>query len=475
MQPVAAAASRCPFTTERRVGFAATGVSRAQRAVGLETAGSQQPQISLSHRLPTSWLLRSDQMVRCERKVRAVAAPDPIGARIDDGPIISFTWGRVRSSSRREPRAAIADMVNRAYHRPDVGGPKRPRSVDRIPTASGRISGVRSGQDQGGDIRSRSAPNPDQFRTPGWHRLHCHPRVGQRPPSSSANGLPHPSWHPASLDGCLAGRHGRSRLLRCELRSIPISVGGRRALEMAEGPACRVTTVAEPSFSPGLRRSRRQDSGGRAPSGAARRLGARLVFGYGSRGIHPTAIAAGLEAVRTGTRPSVTRRDNAANGVRSPASESHSDGPGNFQCFVFAEGRPAVGDSSRTPRPNEKIDRPMRANLRHGPHGALGTVGASGAGWNPCDHCSISARSPTPNGPVLPRFGGVCGHPTPPVSTSRWDWGILQGGGLDRRRDNRGPGHQRGGYNMAATFWPTPGWPSRWGDSRNGLPRPLNY
>ena len=129
------------------------------------------------------------------------------------------------------------------------------------------------------------------------------------------------------------------------------------AVGVAEGLLAGVTTVADHHFTwpEEISPTDLVD----ATVGAARRLGARLVFGYGSAGNSPTAIASGLEAVMD--RYPALSTDGMLQMACGPAGV-HSDGPETFN--VFAEAARQWGIRRRT-QANEQID-VERANLRHG-------------------------------------------------------------------------------------------------------------
>ena len=129
------------------------------------------------------------------------------------------------------------------------------------------------------------------------------------------------------------------------------------AVGAAEGLLAGVTTVADHHFT--------------WPKGVApldlveatveiaRRLGTRLVFGYGSAGDSPQDVASGLEAVM-GRYPALSS-DGMLQIACGPAGV-HSDGPESFE--VFAEAARQWGLRRRT-QANEEID-VERAAARYG-------------------------------------------------------------------------------------------------------------
>lgn len=129
------------------------------------------------------------------------------------------------------------------------------------------------------------------------------------------------------------------------------------AVGVAEGLIAGVTTVADHHFTwpEGVAPLDLVD----ATVGAARRLGARLVFGYGSAGNSPAHLAAGLEAVMD--RHPALSPDRMVQMACGPAGV-HSDGPQTFR--IFAEASRQWGLRRRT-QANEQID-VERAHLRYG-------------------------------------------------------------------------------------------------------------
>ena len=126
---------------------------------------------------------------------------------------------------------------------------------------------------------------------------------------------------------------------------------------VAEGLLAGVTTVADHHFTwpEGVAPLELVE----ATVGAARRLGSRLVFGYGSAGDTPEALVSGLESVM-GRYP-VIDADGMLQMACGPAGV-HSDGPETFE--VFSEAARRWGLRRRT-QANEAID-VERAALRYG-------------------------------------------------------------------------------------------------------------
>lgn len=129
------------------------------------------------------------------------------------------------------------------------------------------------------------------------------------------------------------------------------------AVAVAEGLLAGVTTVADHHFT---------WPEGAAPlelveatARTARRLGARLVFGYGSAGDSPDALASGLESVMS--RYPALGADGMLQVACGPAGV-HSDGPETFE--IFSEAARRWGLRRRT-QANEAID-VERAALRYG-------------------------------------------------------------------------------------------------------------
>ena len=129
------------------------------------------------------------------------------------------------------------------------------------------------------------------------------------------------------------------------------------AVGVAEGLLAGVTTVADHHFTwpDGAAPLDMVD----ATVAAARRLGARLVFGYGSAGNPPDAVASGVEAVM-GRYPALSP-DGMLQMACGPAGV-HSDGRETFE--VFAEAARQWGLRRRT-QANEAID-VERAAARYG-------------------------------------------------------------------------------------------------------------
>ena len=129
------------------------------------------------------------------------------------------------------------------------------------------------------------------------------------------------------------------------------------AVGMAEGLLAGVTTVADHHFTwpQGVAPLELVE----ATVEAARELGGRLVFGYGSAGDPPEAVAAGLESVMD--RYPALDADGMLQVACGPAGV-HSDGPGTFT--VFAEAARKWGLRRRT-QANEAID-VERAAARYG-------------------------------------------------------------------------------------------------------------
>lgn len=129
------------------------------------------------------------------------------------------------------------------------------------------------------------------------------------------------------------------------------------AVGVAEGLLAGVTTVADHHFTwpDDVAPLDLVD----ATVGVARRLGARLVFGYGSAGHSPEAVVAGLESVM-GRYPALSP-DGMLQMACGPAGV-HSDSPETFS--VFAEAARQWGLRRRT-QANEQIDA-ERAAARYG-------------------------------------------------------------------------------------------------------------
>ncbi len=129
------------------------------------------------------------------------------------------------------------------------------------------------------------------------------------------------------------------------------------AVAVAEGLLAGVTTVADHHFTwpEGVAPLELVEATVRT----ARRLGARLVFGYGSAGDAPDAVASGLESVM-GRYPAASA-DGMLQMACGPAGV-HSDGPDTFA--VFSEAARRWGLRRRT-QANEAID-VERAAVRYG-------------------------------------------------------------------------------------------------------------
>ena len=129
------------------------------------------------------------------------------------------------------------------------------------------------------------------------------------------------------------------------------------AVGVAEGLLAGVTTVADHHFTwpEGIAPADLVD----ATVGETHRLGARLVFGYGSAGNSPSQIARGMEAVMERYPP--LSPDGMLQIACGPAGV-HSDGPQTFA--VFAEAARQWGLRRRT-QANEQID-VDRAAARYG-------------------------------------------------------------------------------------------------------------
>ena len=129
------------------------------------------------------------------------------------------------------------------------------------------------------------------------------------------------------------------------------------AVGIAEGLLAGVTTVADHHFTwpKGVAPLDMVE----ATVDAAAGLGARLVFGYGSAGDSPRAVASGLESVM-GICPALSA-DGMLQIACGPAGV-HSDGPETFE--VFAEAARHWGLRRRT-QANEQID-VERAAARYG-------------------------------------------------------------------------------------------------------------
>ncbi|MDE0601096.1 MAG: amidohydrolase family protein [bacterium] len=129
------------------------------------------------------------------------------------------------------------------------------------------------------------------------------------------------------------------------------------AVGVAEGLLAGVTTVADHHFTwpEGVAPMELVE----ATVATARRLGARLVFGYGSAGDDPEALASGLESVM-GRYPALGA-DGMLQMACGPAGV-HSDGPETFA--VFSEAARKWGLRRRT-QANEAID-VARAAVRYG-------------------------------------------------------------------------------------------------------------
>ena len=129
------------------------------------------------------------------------------------------------------------------------------------------------------------------------------------------------------------------------------------AVGLAEGLLAGVTTVADHHFTwPGDQTPLDMVE---ATVATARRLGSRLVFGYGSAGDSPQAVAAGLESVMS--RYPALSPDGLLQIACGPAGV-HSDGEETFA--VFAEAARQWGLRRRT-QANEVID-VERADARYG-------------------------------------------------------------------------------------------------------------
>ena len=126
---------------------------------------------------------------------------------------------------------------------------------------------------------------------------------------------------------------------------------------VAEGLLAGVTTVADHHFTwpEGVAPLELVE----ATVGAARRLGSRLVFGYGSAGDTPEALVSGLESVM-GRFPALDA-DGMLQMACGPAGV-HSDAPETFE--IFSEAARRWGLRRRT-QANEAID-VERAALRYG-------------------------------------------------------------------------------------------------------------
>ena len=129
------------------------------------------------------------------------------------------------------------------------------------------------------------------------------------------------------------------------------------AVAVAEGLLAGVTTVADHHFTwpEGVAPLELVE----ATVGTARRLGARLVFGYGSAGDAPDALASGLESVM-GRFPAASA-DGMLQMACGPAGV-HSDGPETFAVFLDAARRWGL---RRRTQANEAID-VERAAVRYG-------------------------------------------------------------------------------------------------------------
>ena len=129
------------------------------------------------------------------------------------------------------------------------------------------------------------------------------------------------------------------------------------AVGVAEGLLAGVTTVADHHFTwpEGVAPLELVE----ATVGAARGLGSRLVFGYGSAGDTPAALVSGLESVMS--RYPALDADGMLQMACGPAGV-HSDGPETFE--VFSEAALRWGLRRRT-QANEAID-VERAALAYG-------------------------------------------------------------------------------------------------------------
>ena len=129
------------------------------------------------------------------------------------------------------------------------------------------------------------------------------------------------------------------------------------AVGVAEGLLAGVTTVADHHFTwpEGVAPLELVE----ATVEAARGVGARLVFGYGSAGDPPEAVVSGLESVMS--RYPAVSADGMLQMACGPAGV-HSDGPETFA--VFSEAARRWGIRRRT-QANEAIDT-ERAALRYG-------------------------------------------------------------------------------------------------------------
>ena len=120
------------------------------------------------------------------------------------------------------------------------------------------------------------------------------------------------------------------------------------AVSVAEGLLAGVTTVADHHFTWPSSVTPLQMV--EATVGTASRLGARLVFGYGSAGDSPQKVATGLEAVMN--RYPALSSDGMFQMACGPAGV-HSDGPETFA--IFAEAARQWGLRRRT-QANEMVD-----------------------------------------------------------------------------------------------------------------------
>lgn len=147
------------------------------------------------------------------------------------------------------------------------------------------------------------------------------------------------------------GGHYRRAAIDPGLAEASASVG------VAEGLLAGVTTVSDHHFTwpEGVAPLELVE----ATVGAARRLGSRLVFGYGSAGDTPEALVSGLESVM-GRYPALDA-DGMLQMACGPAGV-HSDAPETFA--VFSEAARRWGLRRRT-QANEAID-VERAGLRYG-------------------------------------------------------------------------------------------------------------
>lgn len=156
-----------------------------------------------------------------------------------------------------------------------------------------------------------------------------------------------------SMGGWLAAMAGYYRRAAVD----PTLAAAAAAVGVAEGLLAGVTTVADHHFTwpEGVAPRELVE----ATVGTARDLGARMVFGYGSAGDSPQAVASGLEEVMA--RYPALSSDGMLQMACGPAGV-HSNGPETFG--VFAEAARKWGLRRRT-QANEGID-VERAALRYG-------------------------------------------------------------------------------------------------------------